>query len=182
GHVDHLGSAEWLRREHHLPIRAHPQEHPIAKGEITEMISEADLFKRVWRPKVFRFVLNAVTNGALTVEHVTELAPLESGTPTDVPGRPIPIHTPGHTRGHVGLHLPDRGALLSGDALITVDVWNRDDTGPQLIRPQFNADHHQAAASLREYAALEADVVVPGHGDPFRGRPAEAVEQALARL
>jgi glyoxylase-like metal-dependent hydrolase (beta-lactamase superfamily II) len=34
----------------------------------------------------------------------------------DVAGRPVVVHTPGHTCGHCCLHLPDRGVLLAGDA------------------------------------------------------------------
>ena len=181
GHVDHLGSAEWLRRQHGVPVQAHSSEHPNARGEVSEVISELELFKRIWQPNVFRFTLNAVRNGALSFEHVSDLQALSEGQPADLPGNPVPIHTPGHTSGHVGLHLPDRGALLSGDALITVDVWNHADTGPQLIRPQFNTDHSQAAASLGALAELDAEVVIPGHGDPYHGSPAEAVEVALAR-
>ncbi len=32
----------------------------------------------------------------------------------DIPGRPVPVPTPGHTSGHSAFHLPERGALLVG--------------------------------------------------------------------
>jgi hypothetical protein len=35
-------------------------------------------------------------------------------------------------------------------------------------------------ASLSALEPLAADVVVPGHGPPFRGSPAEAVQAALS--
>jgi glyoxylase-like metal-dependent hydrolase (beta-lactamase superfamily II) len=92
----------------------------------------------------------------------------------------VVVHTPGHTDGHVGLHLPDRGLLLSGDALITVDVWDESRRGPQLIQPPFNHDHAQAMATLDRYAELEAEVVVPGHGEVHRGSPRDAVLLARA--
>lgn len=182
GHVDHIGSAEWLRREHGVPVRAHPDEHAHVRGERKEVISEVEIAKRIWRPAVLQFAANAVASGALRFEHVSEVQDVSTDSPVDVPGKPIPIHTPGHTRGHLAFRLPDRGVVLSGDALITVDVWNRADRGPQLIRPQFNHDHREAANSLQTLATLDADVVVPGHGRPYRGTPAQAVEEALARL
>lgn len=182
GHVDHLGSAQRLRRDHGLPVRSHAREVPNVRGEREEVISEAELARHAWRPKVMRFVLNAVAKGALTVEHVEEVEAFGDGATLDVPGRPVSVHTPGHTSGHVGFHLPERGVLLSGDALITVDVWDESDRGPQLIRPEFNVDHDRAVRSLDRLERIEADVVVPGHGRPYRGTPAQAVQEARARL
>ena len=68
--------------------------------------------------------------------------------------------------------------LITGDALITVDLWDPDRRGPQMIRRQFNYDHDQAIESLDRFTDLAADVIVPGHGEPWRGHPREAVAQA----
>lgn len=177
-HVDHLGSAEWLRRDHGVPVHTHSAEAPHARGEVEEVISERDLLMRLWRPKVLRFTLNVVTSGALRHQRLTQVAAFEDGEVLDVPGRPTAIFTPGHTSGHSGFHLEDRGVLLSGDALITVDVWDHARRGPQLIRPQFNADHDRARSSLARLAECDAEVVVPGHGRPYRASPARAVDEA----
>lgn len=181
-HVDHLGSAEWLRRQHGVPVHCHLQEAPQARGEVEQRISERDLVVRLWRPGVLAFVLNVVAKGGLRPEHVVEVTTFEDGTALDVPGRPVPVHTPGHTTGHVGFHLPERGVLVTGDALVTVDVWNRADRGPQLIHAPFNHDHAQATDSLGRFSELDAQAVVPGHGRPYRGTPAQAVAEALARV
>jgi glyoxylase-like metal-dependent hydrolase (beta-lactamase superfamily II) len=55
------------------------------------------------------------------------------------------------------------------------------DSGPQLMPDYFNTDSVQARESLARLALLEAEVVVPGHGPPFQGTPAEAVTAALTR-
>jgi glyoxylase-like metal-dependent hydrolase (beta-lactamase superfamily II) len=43
-----------------------------------------------------------------------------------------------------------------------------------------NDDTEQARRSLARLAALGADVLLPGHGEPWHGSPAEAVERALS--
>lgn len=177
GHVDHKGSAERLRLDHEVAVYCHSSEVRIARGEIKQQISTWEL-RRAWRPKIFRFAVNAIRHGGLQPEHVTEVSTFSDGEAIDVPGNPIAIFTPGHTEGHCGLHLPDNGVLVTGDALITVDLWDPERRGPQMIRRQFNYDHDQAIQSLDRFTDLEADVIVPGHGEPWRGHPREAVAQA----
>lgn len=181
-HVDHIGSAEWLRAAHDVPVRCHRDEAAHARGEVDQVISTGALLSRLWHPKVFAFVSNAVAKGGLQVERVRAVTTFTDGETLDVPGAPEALHTPGHTSGHVSFHLPSRGVLLSGDALITVDVWDRSRRGPQLIREPFNHDHAQAVESLALLEAVEAEVVVPGHGRPYRGTPAQAVDEARRRL
>jgi glyoxylase-like metal-dependent hydrolase (beta-lactamase superfamily II) len=97
-----------------------------------------------------------------------------------VPGAPVAVATPGHTSGHTSFHLPDRGALLTGDALMTGHALVRHG-GPQLLPAFFNTDTGRARESLRRLRGLAADVVVPGHGPAWRGSPDLAVRQALER-
>ena len=177
GHVDHKGSAERLRVDYEVSIYCHSSESRIVRGEVKQQISTLEL-RRAWRPKVFRFAVNAIRRGGLQPEHVSDCSTFADGDTIDVPGNPTAVFTPGHTEGHCGLHLPDRGVLITGDALITVDLWDPDRRGPQMIRRQFNHDHGQAIRSLDRFAGLEAGVLVPGHGLPWRGHPREAVERA----
>jgi hypothetical protein len=64
--------------------------------------------------------------------------------------------------------------LLTGDALVTGHHLLRG-TGPQRLPEFFHHDAAEAQASLDTIAALDADVIVPGHGAPWRGTPTEAV-------
>lgn len=180
-HVDHIGSAEWMRQDFGVPTHCHTDEAAQARGELEQRISERDLLVRLWRPGVLMFVLNVVAKGGLNPTHMTEVTTFSDGAHLDVPGHPVGVHTPGHTSGHVGFHLPDHGVLLTGDALITVDVWDRSDRGPQVIRAPFNHDHDQAVESLQRFEALDAQAVIPGHGRPYRGSPAQAVQEARRR-
>lgn len=174
GHVDHKGSAERLRLDHAVEVHCHRSEVRLARGEIKQQISMWEL-RRAWRPKIFRFALNAIRRGGLQPEHVSDVSTFEDNETIDVPGNPTAIFTPGHTEGHCGLHLQETGVLISGDALITVDLWDPGRHGPQMIRRQFNHDHAQALRSLDRFIGIEADVIVPGHGEPWRGHPDEAV-------
>lgn len=181
GHVDHKGSAERLRLDHEVAVLCHHSEVRLAQGEIKQQIAMWEL-RRAWRPKIFRFAVHAIRSGGLQPEHVTDVSTFDDGEAIDVPGYPIAIFTPGHTEGHCGFHLLERGVLISGDALITVDLWDPERRGPQMIRRQFNYDHAQAIESLDKFSQIEAAVLVPGHGDPWRGLPLDAVAEARARL
>ena len=98
----------------------------------------------------------------------------------DVPGSPRVVFTPGHTYGHCALHLPGRDAVISGDALVTLDPYTGQ-PGPQIVAGAATADSAQAIASLDRLAATGASVVLPGHGEPWTAGVASAVELARER-
>lgn len=178
GHPDHLGSAEYLRGAYGIPVLAHKEEVPNATGARVEQVSERAVLRQAWRPSVLRWSLDILRLGATRVERLRQLGDFGDET-LDVPGRPVAIHTPGHTSGHCSFHLPERGVLLVGDAMMTEHAVGRD-SGPQLLPAFFNADNGLARRSLERLRALQADVVAPGHGPAFRGTPARAVELAIA--
>jgi glyoxylase-like metal-dependent hydrolase (beta-lactamase superfamily II) len=99
------------------------------------------------------------------------------GEVLDIPGRPKVLHTPGHTSGHICLEVGD--VLITGDALITDHAISAHD-GPQVIAPVFHHDSDGAMKSLSRIAAVNASVIVPGHGPVWHGSPAEAVRLAEA--
>lgn len=79
------------------------------------------------------------------------------------------LFTPGHTLGHCALHLPERDAVLSGDALVTLDPYAGAAT----------ADSPMALASPAAPADTGARSVLPGHGEPRTDGVATAVELAV---
>ncbi len=178
GHPDHIGSAEHLRTQFGIPVWAHEDEASNACGDRIEQVSEAELLRRLWRPEVFIWLLDVLRLKATRVERLGALEPF-AGRQLDLPGRPVVVHTPGHTSGHCSLHLPERGVLLAGDALMTGHALARSE-GPRLLPDFFHTDAAQARESLEHLRNLSADVVVPGHGPAFAGSPALAVDLALA--
>ena len=95
----------------------------------------------------------------------------------DVPGEPAVIHTPGHTPGSSSFHFERHGALFVGDALYT---WNPMDGSrvPQVGPSFFNVSNESCFVSLEAIEGVAADVLLTGHGDPWRGGPAGAVASA----
>lgn len=96
-----------------------------------------------------------------------------------LPGQPVPVPTPGHTDRHCSYLLPERGALFTGDALVTLDVLTGAQ-GPRTMPPVFSLAPERAAGSLRQLAELDAEVILPGHGEPLVASPGAAIADALA--
>ena len=129
---------------------------------------------RAW--PVLTFLAFGIRRGYLGTQHIGAVETFDDGATLDVPGTPRVIHVPGHTAGSVAFHLPDRSTLVVGDALITLNVVNGQ-TGPQMF-PNFTLDNRAALASLGRFDGIEADVVLPGHGERWTGGVAEAVRIA----
>jgi glyoxylase-like metal-dependent hydrolase (beta-lactamase superfamily II) len=86
------------------------------------------------------------------------------------------IAAPGHDPHAVMFHAPEARVLVSGDAL-----WQN---GFGAVFPQLFGRETALAetrATLEAIAALEVDVVIPGHGRPFADVGA-AIERALERV
>jgi glyoxylase-like metal-dependent hydrolase (beta-lactamase superfamily II) len=167
-HIDHVGFAERLRRERGVPVSVHELDAKMARGEAKPQnqkmlgIGFAAL----------RFLRFALAKGMLRATPILEVATFGDGATLDAPGSPRVIHVPGHSEGSAALHVPARNALFVGDALATLNVLSGK-TGPQLA--PFGSDFPRARESLKRIEAIEADVVLPGHGQPWTGGVGEAV-------
>ena len=115
----------------------------------------------------------------MSIVPIREVSSFADGEVLDVPGRPRVVHSPGHTAGSAALHLESRGVLFSGDALVTRNPMTGR-VGPQIMPSGLNADTPQALASLANLAAIKADVLLPGHGEPWTEGVGEAIRQARA--
>ncbi|MFE4667380.1 MBL fold metallo-hydrolase [Streptomyces sp. NPDC056716] len=179
-HNDHLGSAEYLRARYGTPILCHAAEVPHARREFLHQVDVRDVLRNVWRPGVLPWSLHALRCGGKAHIPVAEPQALALGGPLDLPGRPVPVPTPGHTLGHCAFHLPARGAVISGDALVTGHPTSRVH-GPQLLPDMFHHERAAALASLDHFTALDGDLVLPGHGEAHRGPVAETAGHARER-
>jgi glyoxylase-like metal-dependent hydrolase (beta-lactamase superfamily II) len=174
GHSDHIGFAERIRRERGTPIRVHELDAALARGEVPN--PSKGLGPTRLRP-VLEFLLFSVRHGMLRIPRIAEVATFDDAATLDVPGAPRVILVPGHTPGSAVLLFGGHDALFVGDAMATHSVTTGDD-GPR-ISP-FTADPVQALASLDRLADVEAGLVLPGHGQAWRGGVAAAV--AAVRL
>jgi glyoxylase-like metal-dependent hydrolase (beta-lactamase superfamily II) len=175
-HVDHIGSLPRLLEQHRVPVLLSPKEAPHARRDYLEQAGTTDVVKNLWRPRVLPWALHMMRNGALDDPGVAEATDFGDATFIDVPGRPVPIATPGHTSGHTAYLVPGARVLLTGDALVTGHPLSST-TGPQELMGFFHHDHDAMTASLDVIAEVDADVIVPGHGPVHRGSPREAVAQ-----
>ncbi|MEU0168853.1 MBL fold metallo-hydrolase [Streptomyces iakyrus] len=179
-HNDHLGSAEYLRAAHGTPVHLHEAEVPHARREFLHQVSIGTVLKNGWRPGVLPWAVHALRSGG--TDHVPVTAPqaFPAAGALDLPGRPVPVHTPGHTDGHCAYHLPGTGVLISGDALVSGHPTSRVE-GPQLLPDMFHHERPRALASLDVLAELEGELLLPGHGPVHRGPVRDAALRARER-
>lgn len=176
-HVDHSGGLNHLWDEYRIPVFMHPLEVAIARGLRHEQATPLDVACRVWRPRVAkwcRHVLQAGGTQKVVVEHARAFP---NAGALDLPGAPVPIHCAGHTSGHTAFLLPGSGVLITGDALNTGHSITKH-VGPQVLPAFFAHDPREAYVTLDRLAREDANVMLPGHGDPWRGDLAAAVADA----
>jgi glyoxylase-like metal-dependent hydrolase (beta-lactamase superfamily II) len=173
--VDHIGFAEQARRELGAHVYLHEDAAPYAEGK--ERTREGRLWRYVRHPEALRLAARFAMPGRQTGAPVRESSKFRDGDVLEVPGRPRVIHTPGHAPGHSSFLFEDRGVLVSGDALIT---WSplTGRRGPQIMSSGLNHDTDEAMRSLDRLEGVEADTLLPGHGEPWHGKLAAALERA----
>jgi glyoxylase-like metal-dependent hydrolase (beta-lactamase superfamily II) len=179
GHTDHIGFAERIRRDERVPVWVHDMDAALARGEVP---NPSKGYGPTKLGPLLGFLWFTVLRGGLRTPKLKEVATFGDGATLDVPGSPRVILTPGHTPGSAALHVPSLGALFVGDAFATYAVTTGA-RGPQVA--PFTADAAEAVASLPRLEAVSADLVLPGHGDPWTGGIPEAIrlvrEGAAAR-
>jgi glyoxylase-like metal-dependent hydrolase (beta-lactamase superfamily II) len=174
-HSDHVGSAERIRAETNATVYVPAGDADgVRSGEVP---IPSGLASSLWRPRMIRYMAHAGRNHGGKVNPVAEFRTYEDGDVLAGASGLRVVHTPGHTAGHCSLVAERPGALFAGDALATFSLLNGR-TGPQLL--PFNEDASQARRSLSRIERVAADMVVVGHGRPFEGTPADAVEAARA--
>lgn len=177
GHFDHVGLSDRLHGEHRVRSHVHPADEELAQHPYRYRPQRPRVSAPLRHPRGIPILARMTAAGALWVEGTKAKADVSPGEPMDVPGRPVPVWSPGHTNGHCGFLLPDRGVLFSGDALVTLDPYTGS-TGPRLVSRSATADAETNLLSLDRLAATDARLVLPGHGAPFEGGAREAVAAA----
>lgn len=180
-HIDHIGSLPRLLQTTDVPVYLSETETRHARREYLQQATEKDVALQSARsPRTLVWSLRIVAVGATKKVSLDDPLPCAPGVPLDVPGGPVPLPTPGHTSGHNGYHLPDVGAVFSGDALCTAHPTTATN-GPQLLPSFFAHDQAETARTLDAFLALDGDLLLPGHGPLWRGPFSRAVELARAR-
>lgn len=134
---DHVGGVEEVRARADPIVAAHPEETPYLTGERDPQKGDPE-------------------------EYPTTAVDLEIVDGVRMPtlaGPMVVRETPGHTPGHVSLHLPEKELLIAGDALVA--DGEEPLSGP---KPEFTADLERALESVSKLAPLEISRTLCYHG------------------
>jgi glyoxylase-like metal-dependent hydrolase (beta-lactamase superfamily II) len=157
GHIDHFGSAVYLKRVMEAPIIAHQRDIDAysAGHAITAFMRPTGAFGWLFakvplvRASTDPFVPDIVVDSSMSLR--------EFGIDARI------LYTPGHTPGSISV-LTDSGELIAGDLI----------AGPLLgvihqwpANPPFHYDRNLNLASLDAVLALDPTVVYVGHGGPL---------------
>ncbi len=175
-HGDHMGSAAAINNVSGAPVHVHPDDIELAAGR------EKRQYERHWvldlgHGFAWRSLVFFTRSGAIKPPPVHELREFHHGETLDIPGRPVVIHTPGHTAGSCCLALPYRKVLFTGDALVTLSITTGART-PRIMPGSFNDNSPGALESLNEIKGSNAEWILPGHGEPWHGSVDAAIELA----
>ena len=174
-HNDHLGSSARIKEESGARVHVHDEDADLARGE-ADRKNEYSYAVDLIHPYSWRTTVHLIAGGALKAPPVLELTTFAHGERLDLPGHPLVVHTPGHTKGSSCIQLESRKALFTGDAMATLNVATGA-RGPRLMPRSFNESNAQAMESLAEIEGSSADLILPGHGEPWSGRVSDAVAE-----
>jgi glyoxylase-like metal-dependent hydrolase (beta-lactamase superfamily II) len=175
-HSDHTGVAGKLH-ERGIPVYLHKDDQELMRTGKEPWKREANPLPQLWRPGVWSLFLHFARNGALKPPKIDDALAIADGDVLDVPGRPRVIYTPGHTPGHCAFYFEGPKALFTGDLMCT---WNplSGRRGPHIMPRAFNVSSAQSRESLTRIETLDAEIVLPGHGEPWTDGVSSAVERA----
>ena len=177
GHIDHVGAIIELINHWQVPVYAHPLELPYLTGLKNYPEPDSSVNGGLIA-KLSSFIPN---DGIDLGSNVQEI-PSDGTVPFMNDYRWI--HTPGHTPGHISLFRDSDGALIAGDAFVTVKqeslfkvyTQKKEISGPPKY---FTTDWIAAKESVKELEALKPTVAITGHGLPMRG---EELTKSLRKL
>ncbi|KOY83477.1 MBL fold metallo-hydrolase [Lysinibacillus macroides] len=167
GHFDHVGGIIELIKHWDVPVYAHALEMPYLTGQQSYPEPDPTVSAGMVAKMSPMFPNEAIHLGAYIKEIPSD------GCIPYMPGFRW-LHTPGHSPGHISLFREQDGALIVGDAFVTVKqeslykvfTQTKEISGP----PQYLTTNWQAAQeSIEKLAALKPSVAITGHGLPVKG-------------
>ncbi len=172
-HADHIGSAGRIKEASGAAVHVHHDDVDLARGQAPREY-ERHYIRDLGHRFVWRSIWFFARGGATKLRPVHELSEFSHGEVLDIPGRPRVIHTPGHTDGSSCLELTERKVLFTGDSLVTLSLvtGQRD---PRIMPGSFNKNSPAALESLNELKGSNAELILPGHGEPWHGSVDAAV-------
>jgi glyoxylase-like metal-dependent hydrolase (beta-lactamase superfamily II) len=174
-HPDHSGAIRELSKAWDLPVWVHPQELPLALGDVQAIRRYAGPLDRWVILPSMRLMGSRRMEATLSrasLEGIARAFDPEAGPP-GLTGWEA-LSTPGHTPGHVAFFRREDRVAITGDALVTIDLNSlraiflneQRVAGP----PWYTTwDWPAAEASAAAVAKLAPRVIAGGHGVPLTG-------------
>ncbi|MET7517945.1 MBL fold metallo-hydrolase [Streptomyces sp. NPDC005480] len=176
GHADHMGIVRRVSDGADAPVHLHRGDEALAMGEGLHKLPKR-MIRNMPHPHVAALTMRWMLGGVPRTQPVVVGKFFDHEDTLDVPGRPRVFHTPGHTAGSSCLLLTDRNVLVTGDALVTLDIVTGEE-GMGIMPGALNDDPRQALDSLSTLTGVAADTILPGHGNPHRGALSSALVTA----
>ena len=180
-HPDHIGSAAELAGLWDVPVYVHPADLPLAAPRYPRQYWDPigrviEPLLRLLPPKRPETTLEGLVQGLDPAQPPTGLADWQC------------VPAPGHTPGHAAFYRPQDRVLITGDAVLTLNLNSLTDlvrrkhrvSGPPHISTWNWAVAVRSVAALAE---LHPQVLAPGHGRPMAGEDtAPALQHFSAEL
>lgn len=185
-HPDHAGSALDLARAWRVPIYLHPAEMDLATArDLATVTRYATPLDRAIVLPLMRLLPRRRVEAMIRSDSLEGWArPLPPDGDVPVLAGWTSVPTPGHSPGHVAFFREEDGVLITGDALLTVDLGSLSGFVQALLRrgparlcdpPRYlDLDHAAAVASAAALVRLRPRVLAPGHGRHLAGAELEA--------
>jgi glyoxylase-like metal-dependent hydrolase (beta-lactamase superfamily II) len=174
-HPDHVGVAETVRAAG-ATVHIHEADAEMARTAKAPK-RERSMLSYLRYPATWKALGVMARLGGVRPVKIAQVSAFAGDEVPDVPGHPRPIHTPGHSHGHVVYHFADRGVLMAGDAMCTFNPLTGR-RGPQIMPGAFAISSAQEMEALGRLEGIEAGLLLPGHGEPWTDGVAAAVARA----
>lgn len=170
-HPDHSGAAGILARGWEIPVYVHKAELPMAAGRYVPGYSMP-----LDRWLIAPFLWSLPARARRRIEAAGDITGIVQSLPRngELPGLPgwVAFPTPGHTPGHVAYWRSSDGVLLTGDAVLTVNLNSLRGLlpgEPELSGPPWYTTWNWKLAmeSAAHLAGLGPRLLAPGHGQPL---------------
>lgn len=185
-HPDHAGAARELARLWDVPVYVHSEELPMAAGDLSTFEQYGGPLDLWVILPLLRAIPRRRRESMLAASSLKEVARAFDPR-AGIPGLPDweCVHTPGHTPGHVSFFRTSDRVLITGDAVVHVQlnsIWGLL-LGKQglSLPPWYTTWNWQTSMeSVAALAQLEPRVLACGHGSPLTGAGTARALRAFA--
>ena len=148
-----------------MPVYVHPADVDSVKKPAGRNPPER-LRRRLWHRSCLQLLGEALFDGVFLQPLLKEVKLLRQGQQIDLPGNPVVIPVSGHSPGSVAISLPNHGALLSGDALMTADPMFGG-SGRAIVFSEHPERDKVALDALELLKPFGRNALLPAHGEPW---------------